>query len=214
VSLPILIIGAGGHAAVVADALLVAGEPVLGYTDPETAKHGSMVCGLPVLGDDAVLKSHAPSSLRLANGIGGVRAEGARRAVQQRLEAEGWQFVQVRHPSCVVSPFASVDAGAQLLANCVVQAGARVGAGCIVNTAAVIEHDVVLGEFVHVAPGAVVCGNVHIGTGSHVGAGAVVRQGVRLGEHTLVGAGAVVVNDFAGGATLVGVPASSLEQQR
>ena len=211
----IIVIGSGGHAAVVVDALLAAGTRVLGFTDADAAQHGRMLCGLPVLGDDSVLRSsaaaHATATLRLANGIGGTRGEGLRRAVQRQLEACGWQFVQVRHPAAVVSPFARVAAGVQLFASCVVQAGAEIGEGCIVNTAAIVEHDVVLGEFVHVACNATLCGDVRVGANSHVGAAAVVRQGVQLGEATVVGAGAVVLRDFEGGATLVGAPADLLK---
>lgn len=208
-SLPVIIIGSGGHATVVADALLAAGADVIGYTDADVNRHSAMLCGLRVLGDDSVLATHTPARTRLANGIGGIEVDGLRRSVQHRLEAEGWEFVTVRHPSAVVSPFAHIGASVQLLAASVVQAGARIAKGCIVNTAAVIEHDVELGEFVHVAPGAVVCGSVSAGAGSHVGAGAVIRQNVRLGQQTLVGAGAIVVHDFPGGGTLVGIPARS-----
>jgi sugar O-acyltransferase (sialic acid O-acetyltransferase NeuD family) len=213
-TLPIIVIGAGGHAAVVADALLAAGETVLGCTDADRSRHGSRLCGLPVLGDDeSVLAAHAPSRTRLANGIGGVRDTALRRRVQQRLQGQGWQFVGVRHPSAIVSPFARVGESVQLLAGCVVQAGAELGAGCIVNTAAVVEHDCRLGEQVHVAPRALLCGGVEIGARSHVGAGAVVRQGLRLGDDTLIGAGAVVLRDFAGAGTVVGVPARVLRPQ-
>ncbi len=209
--LPILIIGAGGHAAVVADALLAAGERVLGFTNTDTARHDRVVCGLHVLGDDRVLDAHTPDTLTLANGLGGVGSVAARLTMQQRLQARGWRFVNVRHPAALVSRFARVHDGAQLLAASVVQAGAEVGEGCIVNTAAVVEHDVTLGGWVHVAPRALVCGDVAIGARSHIGAGAVVRQGIRLGEETVVGAGAVVVRDFAGGGLLIGVPAYPVE---
>jgi sugar O-acyltransferase (sialic acid O-acetyltransferase NeuD family) len=208
--LPIIIVGAGGHAIVVADALLAAGARVLGFTDADPSRHGLTLCGLPVLGDDRVLDGHTPKSVQLANGIGGVgsrRGEPLRRNVQQRLAAMGWTFVSVRHPSAVVSPFAHVGAGAQLLAACVVQPGAQVGEGCIVNTAAVVEHDVTLGAWVHIAPRALACGNAAVGARSHVGAGAVLRQGLTLGADSVVGAGAVVVKDCAGGGVLVGVPA-------
>jgi len=204
---PVIVVGSGGHAAVVADALLAAGVRVLGFVDSDPARHGVVVCGLPVLGSDAVLDEHRPGAALLANGIGGVRAEGLRRSVQERLEAHGWEFVTVRHPSAVVSSFAHIGAGVQLLAACVVQANARIGKGSIVNTAAVVEHDVELGDFVHVAPRSLLCGSVVAGAGSHIGAGAVVRQHVRLGEQTMVGAGAIVVGDFPAGSTLVGIPA-------
>lgn len=204
----VVVIGSGGHAAVVADALLAADVAVLGFTDADASRHGLLVCGLPVLGGDAVLSTFDCAELRLANGIGGTRADGLRARVQRSLEAQGWKFVSVRHPTAVVSRFARVGAGAQLLAACVVQAGADIGPGCIVNTGAVIEHDVRLGEFVHVACGAVLCGNVNVGAYSHIGAAAVLRQGVTLGERSVVGIGAAVVKNFPGDATLVGVPAA------
>ena len=208
--LPIIIIGSGGHAAVVADALLAAGRQVLGFTDSNTSRHGARLCGLLVLGDDSALPHHPTAAVELVNGIGGAGKPGTtglRSRVQQALQAQGWRFASVQHPSAVVSPFAQLGIGAQLLATSVVQAGAVVGEGCIVNTAAVVEHDVRLGAFVHLACGAVLCGNVTVGAYSHIGAGAVVRQGVQLGEHTVVGAGAVVLNDFPGSGTLLGVPA-------
>jgi len=207
---PVIIIGSGGHAAVVADALLLAGETVLGFTDPDASRHGTRICGMPVLGDDSALASLAPAEVLLANGIGGTGAGPAkelRRDVQRRFESLGWTFAPVRHPSAVVSPFAQVDASAQLFARAVVQPGAHVGRGCIVNTGAIVEHDVVVGEFAHVSCGATLCGDVQVGAGSHIGAGAIVRQGVQLGEDSVVGAGAVMLETVAGGRTWIGVPA-------
>ena len=213
-NLPLIIIGAGGHGAVVADALMAAGGEVLGFTDADVSRCGSIVCGRPVLGDDRALLAHSPAEVLLVNGLGGIgntSLDPRRERLQRDLEAQGWTFAAVRHPSAIVSPYARVGRGAHLLAACVVQAGADVGMGCIVNTAAVVEHDVVLGDWVHVAPGAVLCGGVWVGGRSHIGAGAVVRQGVRLGAETIVAAGAVVVRDEDGG-VLVGVPARRREE--
>jgi sugar O-acyltransferase (sialic acid O-acetyltransferase NeuD family) len=209
----VIIIGAGGHAKVVADALLCAGEQVLGFTDPDATKHGHRVLGLPVLGSDAVLAERSPEDTWLANGIGGIRGEPLRRQVQTALQQRGWRFIDVRHPSVVISPFAVIGAGAQLMAGCVVQAGARIGDGTIINTCAVIEHDVHVGDFAHIAPRAVVCGAADVGADSHVGAGAVLRQGVRLGDGTLVGAGAVVVKNAKAGSVIVGTPARPMEMK-
>lgn len=212
--LPVIVIGAGGHAAVVVDALLAAGREVLGLTDATPESYGRRICGVPVLGDDSVLAGYSPAEVELANGIGnlGGAPMSLRRRVQEQLEAAGWRFSSVRHPSAIVSPFASVDEAVQMMAGCIVQPGAKVGKGSIVNTAAVVEHDVAMGAWSHVAPRAVVCGDVSIGVASHVGAGAVVRQGVTLGPASLIGAGAVVVKSFAGSGTLIGVPAQLMER--
>jgi sugar O-acyltransferase (sialic acid O-acetyltransferase NeuD family) len=206
---PVLIIGAGGHAKVVADALLAGGRHVLGFTagGATDREYPDVLPGLKVLGSDRVLSNYAPMEIDLVNGLGGVDCDGLRRRVQERLESEGWHFSGVCHPAALGSPFASVSSGVQLLAASVIQAGARIGPGSIINTAAIVEHDSVLDAYVHVAPRAVLCGNTQVGCNSHIGAGAIIRQGVRLGPNTLVGAGAVVVRDFKGRGTLMGVPA-------
>lgn len=211
----VIIIGAGGHAAVVADALLARGATVLGFTDADSTRHSRELCGLPVLGDDATLERYNRAEVKLANGIGSAGQLGAgqvRRAVQMRLVQKGWRFTLVLHPDCVISRFAIVGDGAQVFAGSVVQAGARVEEGCIINTGAIVEHDVTVGRYSHIAPRAVVCGDVTIGENSHIGAGAVIRQGLHLGAETLVGLGAVVVKNCSGRCVLVGVPAKPMEQ--
>lgn len=204
---PIIIVGAGGHGRVLADALLLGGRTVLGFVDADARLHDTTVMGLKVLGDDARLIAGDWPEAELVNGIGGSPGGRVRRAAQDRLEAEGRRFTGVRHPSAVVSSFSVVDETAQVLARAVVQTGASVSAGCIVNTGAIIEHDCRLGAFTHCAPGSILCGAVRIGATCHIGAGAVVREGVSLGDGVVVGAGAVVVDDHAGPALLLGVPA-------
>lgn len=191
----------------VADALLSADQPLLGFTDIDPTRHGSLVCGHPVLGNDSVLLDHGFDAVQLINGIGGTRGEPWRRQVQLGLLAQGWRFAGVRHPCALVSAFAKLAEDIQVLAAAVIQVDALIGQGCIVNTGAVIEHGVTVGDYVHIAPRALLCGDVTVGAHSHIGAGAVIRQGVRLGEGTVVGAGAVVVDDFLDGGLLVGVPA-------
>ncbi len=204
---PVIVVGAGGHGQVVAEALQASGRRVLGFVDP-TMQAGTEVAGLPVLGDDAWLSPEGDYDL--ANGLGGTGAatsQGRRRAVQMRLEAAGFRFAGVRHPSAVVSPRADVEPGAQLMARCVVQAGARIGAGAIVNTGAIVEHGCQVGAFSHCATGAILCGDVTVGDDAHIGAGAVIRQGVALEDGVVVGAGAVVLGPGTGSGPLIGVPA-------
>ena len=210
---PVVIIGAGGHATVVADALLEAGADVLGFTDVDASLHGTQRLGLSVLGNDDVLDRYSADGVRLVNGLGFVSGTGrtsVRARAQQRLEAAGWTFVGVLHPRAIVSRHATIGAGSQVLAGAIVQAGARVGANTIVNTAAIVEHDALVGDWCHLAPRATLCGQTRVGSGSLVGAGAVLRQSITIGEDTLVGAGAVVLRDSPGRETLCGVPARPL----
>jgi sugar O-acyltransferase (sialic acid O-acetyltransferase NeuD family) len=206
-------VGAGGHAAVVADALIEAGVRVLGYIDPDIAKHGTLRLGLPVLGGDHILEQYDTSGVRLANGLGFVSGSGRsslRAQVQRRLETNGWCFIPVLHPRAIISRSAVLGEGSQVLAGAIVQAGASIGAGTIVNTAAVVEHDAMVGDWCHLAPQSTLSGETRVGAGSLVGTGAVLRQSVIIGEDTIVGAGAVVLRNSAGGETLCGVPARPL----
>lgn len=209
---PVIVVGAGGHAQVVADTLQASGRVVLGFVERAVAS-SSAVAGLPVLGDDDWLRNDR--GYDLANGIGGTGerpGRGRRREVQERLEAAGFSFVEVRHPTAVVSPGALIGPGVQLLARAVVQTGARIGPGAIVNTGAIVEHGCRVGAFTHCATGAILCGDVTVGEDAHIGAGAVVRQGVTLEDGVIVGAGAVVLGPGTGQGALVGVPARRREQ--
>ncbi|MBU1384263.1 MAG: NeuD/PglB/VioB family sugar acetyltransferase [Alphaproteobacteria bacterium] len=204
---PVIVVGAGGHGAVVADALLAGGRTVLGFVDADPGA-ASGLPGLDVLGSDESLDPNA--GYDLANGIGGTGAGGTaglRRRVQERLEARGFRFTGVRHPSAVVSSHVAVADDVQLLARSVIQTGARIGTGAIINTGVIIEHGCRVGAFTHCASGAILCGDVEIGEGSHIGAGAVIRQGVRLEPGVVVGAGAVVLDAGSGVGMLIGVPA-------
>lgn len=206
-ALPVIIVGAGGHAAVVADALLASERSVIGFVDQDVQMHGRSLCGLPVLGDDEYLSQVSSAEVMLVNGIGSTGDPCIRVRVQQRLQDLGWRFAGVIHPSATISNFAGLPPDVQVLARSVIQPNALIEVGCIVNTGAIVEHDVAMGSWSHVAPGAVICGGVRFGSFSHIGAGAVVMQGIQMGPRTLVGAGAVVVRHFEGHGTLLGVPA-------
>lgn len=205
---PVIILGGGGHARVVIDALLKQGRRILGYSDLESV--GQPVLGVSRLGNEEMIYQFGPEKVRLANGVGSVQPGPLRSAVFQRFTAKGYMFEQVVHPSALVATDVQLGAGVQIMAGAVVQSGTRIGADSIINTSASVDHDCILGEHVHVAPGAVLCGNVRVGDGAHIGAGATVVQGKSIGAGSMVGAGAVVLADVPAEVTVVGVPAKIL----
>jgi UDP-perosamine 4-acetyltransferase len=207
VTTPVIVLGSGGHARVLLEALSAGGRPVLGVLTLDRALWGDRLLGVPVLGGDERLAEHPPATIDLVNGVGSTGDPAARIAAQERAAAAGYRFSAVVHPSAVVSPSATIDAGAQVLAGAVVQAGARIREGAILNTRASVDHDGDVGAFAHIAPGAVLCGDVKIGRGSHVGAGAVVIQSLAIGAGALVAAGSVVVEPVRPGARVKGNPA-------
>ena len=211
VTRPVIVVGAGGHAKVVIDALLASGRQVIGCTDLDSARHGRSVLGVLIIGDDEALRQHPRDAVDVVVGVGGTRGEPLRRSIHERLRAQGWQLTTVIHPASTIAHGATMGMGAQVFARAVVQADAWIGEGAIVNTGAIVEHDARVGEFSHVAPGALICGSVRIGAGVHVGAGATVLQNLDLGPGVIVGAGALVTRSFDGSVTLLGVPARAAD---
>lgn len=207
---PVVVLGAGGHAKVLIDALQARSVPIRGILDSDPAKLGGKILGISVLGTDAKLGEWLPDEVVLVNGLGSTESLLSRTALHERLRARGYSFLGVVHPSAVVSPHACLGESVQIMAGAVIQAGARLGDGCIVNTGALVDHDCALEAHVHVAPGAVLSGGVTIGSNTHIGTGAAVIQGIRIGSRCLVAAGAVVVHDVPDGSRVAGIPAREI----
>ncbi len=211
---PVMVIGAGGHAKVLIDALLCAGRNVVGVVDIDPARHGGQILSVSVLGGDEVIGSNPHGRAELANGIGSVKTLDARAAIYDRWVSQGHRFADVVHPSAVVSPRARHGGGVQIMAGAVVQPGCDLGKNVLVNTRASIDHDAVIGDHVHIAPGATLSGGVTVGSFTHVGTGAVVIQGVKIGRRCLIAAGAIVTRDVPDETAVRGTPARQIPLSR
>lgn len=196
---PLLILGAGGHARVLLDAIQLQGRRIVGFLDPAIPEGSVGPGGLPILGGDEALARFSPTDVELVNGIGSVKVASAREMIYRRAKAAGFDFADVVHPSAIVCRDVVCGEGVQIMAGSIVQCGALIGANTIVNTRASIDHDCRIGESVHLAPGVTLSGNVQIGDRAHIGTGAVVIQGISVGADCLVAAGAVVYRDLAAG---------------
>jgi len=201
----VVVVGAGGHAKVLVEALRSANVPVLAVIDRDVTKHGMDVLRITVAGDDAWLhKTYPPGTVRLVNGVGSVRRPVLRRDVFVAFKARGYDFASVIHPSATIASDAIIGEGAQIMAGAVIQPGVRIGSDALINTRASIDHDCLIGDHSHVAPGATLSGDVHLGTAVHVGTGATLIQGVHVGDEALIGAGATVFDNVAGGTFVCG----------
>lgn len=206
-NLPIIILGAGGHAKVLIAALLAKSTNILGLTDPS----GSIdtLLGIPIIGnDDAVLK-YSPDKVRLVNGMGSINITTKRRELYETFKRSGYSFAEVIHPSAIVAQDVELSEGVQVMAGAIVQPGSKIGENSLVNTKAAIDHDCLIGSHVHIAPGVTLSGCVQVGDGVHMGVGTVVIQGIRIGKKCLIGAGSVVINDILDEQKVFGVPAKT-----
>lgn len=207
---PIIVLGAGRHAIAVLDTLLEQGANVLGLTDPDVTKHGQILLGVPILGDDDYVRKFSPSEVELVSGVGSVTLPGLHRRIFERLKGQGYKFRSVVHESAVVSSRAVIGEGVHILAGAVICAAVTLGDNVIINVKANVSSETVIGAHSHIAPGAIISGGVNIGSACHIGSGAAVLQNLTLENDVLVGAGAVVTRNLAAHGVYVGVPARKL----
>jgi sugar O-acyltransferase (sialic acid O-acetyltransferase NeuD family) len=209
---PIVGLGAGTHAKSVLEAIRSAADfEVRVLLDDDERRAGRELLGFPISGADQLERLRDDGVTHAFVGVAGIADNSARRGVFERLVAAGFELPPIVHASAVVSPWAELDRGAQVLAGAIVNAGATIGEGAIVNTGAIVEHDCRIEAHAHLAPGARLAGLSTVGRGAHVGIGAVLIESVRVGEGALVGAGAVVIRDVPAGARVAGVPARPLD---
>jgi sugar O-acyltransferase (sialic acid O-acetyltransferase NeuD family) len=199
----LLIVGAGGHGKVVADAALLLGWGNVAFLDDRAATLGSPL-GLPIVGTLGELTEQREAFPHFIVAIGDAKL---RLELTDRFCRLGLQAVSIVHPMAFVSKYASIGPGCAVFAQSAINVGARIGAACIVNTGATVDHDCLIGDGVHICPGVHLAGDVRIGDRSWIGIAATIRQGIEIGHDATVGAGAVVIADVADESTVVGVPA-------
>ena len=198
----LLILGAGGHGLVVADAATKQGlwSEVKFLDDNEEIN----LPDYDVIGNLSEVKAYKNEFQDIFVAIGDNKH---RLKIIEEMMCDRINVPIIQHPSSIVCASAEIDSGCFLAANSVVGVGARLGKGCILNTGASVDHENNLSDGVHVSPGAHLGGEVSIGECSWIGIGASIREQVSIGANVIVGAGAAVVSDVENGLQVLGVPA-------
>lgn len=196
---PVILLGGGGHASVVAEILLSQGREIIAVVSPEPIAERAVFKGIKRLTSDGDVACFSASDVKLVNGVGMMPGSVMRQKINEHFLAQGYQFDTVISPDAVVSPYAIIEQGCQVFAGAIVQTGATIGAHSIINSKALVEHDCVLGEHNHVAPGATLCGQVTTKRNVFIGAGAIVINNITICENAVVGAGSCITRSVDAG---------------
>lgn len=202
--IPLLLVGAGGHANACIDVVESTGAFEIVGLVGQANELGTSQSGYSVIATDADLPKLVHSVPHALIVVGQILSPKIRIRLYQELVRLGFALPTVVASTARVSRHAIVGPGTIVMHSSVVNAGAKVGANCIVNTGALVEHDVIVGDHCHISTGAILNGGAQMGAESFIGSGSVVREGVSLGRRSLVGMGVAVRQDLSDSARYVG----------
>ena len=135
----LLVLGGGGHAAVVIETAISAGFDVVGVFDDDVSLRGRTILEVPVLGSIGEAAFLYGRSCCCGRG----RQRGSRLEIARRVNCE---LAVVAHPNSTVAESATVGGGTVLFAGAVVQSRTVLGNCVILNSGAIVDHDCRIGD--------------------------------------------------------------------
>lgn len=175
----IIIVGNGGHAKVLKEALNLTGE-----TD------------IIALDDDDEIQKYSIKEVELVNGIGSAGSVQLRASIFAKFKYLGYKFASVIHPTAILSNKATIGEGVQIMAGAIIQTEVKIADNVLINTGTIIDHECVINDHCHIAPGTVFSGNIIVEKNVHVGTGCSVIQNINIGQNSIIGAGSLVYKNI------------------
>lgn len=210
----IVIIGASGHAKVVADIILARKSilnekiEIIAFLDDNYKKlKYKEIYGIPIIGSLNQVEVFNRENCLFIIAIGN---NDIRQKISKKYDK--LNYYTAIHPKANIAEKVLIGAGTVIMANVVVNPYSVVGKQCILNTSSIIEHDNTLKDYVHISPNTVLCGEVSVGNCSWIGAGSVIKQKISIGKNVIIGAGTVVIRDVEDNCTVVGNPGKIIKK--
>ncbi|WP_339862408.1 acetyltransferase [Paremcibacter congregatus] len=191
---PVIILGAGGHSAVLIDILRKQQRPIIALVAPKVSS-SAIFENFQIFQNENDILKYSPEDIGLVNGVGSLPGSNLRHDLFTNFSNKGYQFETIIDESAIISPYAILMQGVQVMAGVVIQTGSQVGENTIVNTGAIIDHDCQVGSSNHIAPGSVLSGNVITNANVHIGTGAQIIQSIQIEKNAIIGAGTTITKN-------------------
>lgn len=127
------------------------------------------------------------------------------------IKEKGGQFINLIHPTCIISPSVQLGEGIAMKAFCVLASDVFVDSYTFFQSSVIMGHDVRIGKFCQLNSFSFFAGYVQVADRCTINAGAKIIQNVRVEEEAIVGMGSVVLRKVAAGTTVFGAPAKRLK---
>lgn len=200
----VIIIGAGGHAKVIADIIEKSDDNLVGFLDDNPEAFGKVVYkDKTVLGTTQEIEKY--QDLYFVIGIG---SNHVRKNISYKYNLKWYTAI---HPNAIIANCVNIGQGSVVMAGAIINPYTTIGNHCIINTKSSLDHDNLIEDYVHISPGATLAGTVTIKELTWICAGATVINNITIERNNIIGAGAVVIRDIIGtDKTYIGVPAKEL----
>ena len=196
----VIIIGAGGHAKVIADIVKKSNDNLIGFLDDNDELQGKVIY------DNKVVIGKICNALDNNNCffIVGIGNNKIRKKIAEKYNLNWYTAI---HPNAIIANEVEIGDGTAIMAGSIINTGTKVGRHCIINTSSSLDHDNILEDYVHISPGAHLAGNVIVKTETWICLGAIVINNITIEKNNIIGAGTVVVRNInEENGTFVGVP--------
>lgn len=193
----LIIIGASGQGRAIADIAKQIGYERIYYLD-DNDYHKEL--GNQYLGKIQLAEAYN-SGFDFIVGIGNCKV---RKRIMNSINAN---YVNVIHPSAVISNTAQLGKGTLVMAGAVINNDVIIGDGAMITTCSSVDHNCSLDNFVLLGVGAHLCGTVSVGECTWIGAGSTINNNTHICSNCMIGSGTVVIKDIIVPGTYVGVPA-------
>lgn len=203
----IILVGGGGHAKSVIDAIKGQNQyDIVGILDVSD-KLGEELEGIKVIGVDEDLHHYYQRGVKNAFiTLGSVGNPTLRIKLYNRVKSVGYRLPNIIDKSAIIAQSVQLGEGCFIGKAAIINSGSIIGNNTIINTGSLVEHDCAIGSFVHLAPRSTICGSVKIADNTHVGVNTTVIQGITIGKGSLIGAGSIVLKDIGDAIKAYGCP--------
>jgi len=127
------------------------------------------------------------------------------------IKNKGGRFINLVHPTSIISPSVRLGIGVGIKAFCVLSSNVEIGDFTFLQSSVIMGHDVRVGKFCHFNSFSFLAGYTRINDLVTVNAGAKILQNVIVEERSVVGAGSIVIKKVVKGTTVFGIPAKKLD---
>jgi sugar O-acyltransferase (sialic acid O-acetyltransferase NeuD family) len=201
----IVILGSGGHAHVIADAIMSRASQsaeleLVGFLDDDCGDVDKRIMGKPVIGPTNLLEQVPHDAVVI-----GIDDNHVRRRMFRELTEKGEHFITVIHPRATIARDATVGVGTVVFAEAVVDPGTVIGDDVILNTGCRVGHDCDVKSHSHVSSAACLEAAVRVEEGGLIGFRSSIAQNRTIGEWSVVGGGTTITHDVPAYTMVVGV---------